>query len=519
MPKPVQASSYTFRHIIEGGFLYVDKTEYIYELIRRSIGIYFLARPRRFGKSLLISTLAEIFQGNKDLFQGLWLYESDYEWQAYPIIRIDFSRYAAKSAENLEQIIDYYIAEIAQQYDVTLRGFDYQSRFDNLIQQLGHKNKVVILIDEYDKPIIDNLDNLVEAQRIRDTLRNFYTTIKAMDQYLRFVFITGISKFSKVGVFSAMNNLDDITMTPRFATALGITEAELQTNFQDHISALGMTERLSESALVEKIRHWYNGFCFVENADNVYNPFSTLQLFHQQRFSNFWFETGTPTFLINLLKQTRYPIEQLENLRLREISFSTYDIESLSIVPLLFQTGYLTIKDYDPASRRYTLAYPNAEVRDAFLTYLLGSFSQRETGLNEEYLWRLVDTLQAQDLDQFFRVLQTFFANVPYDLQLKHEKYYQTIFYLIFKLIGLNVNSEVKTNQGRIDAVIELVNHIFLFEFKLDGQAEEALQQIKETDYAQKYQLEGKPLTFIGATFDSQKRQVVAWQSEPYSDN
>ena len=237
MPKPVQASTYTFRDIIENGFLYVDKTHYLYEMVRYGKGVYFLARPRRFGKSLMLSTLEEIFLGNRALFRGLWIDSSDYAWQRYPVIRLDFSANAVKSAANLEQVIDYYIEGFAQQYGITLRGFDYQSRFGNLIQQLAAEDKkVVILIDEYDKPIIDHLHDLPTASAIRDTLKNFYTTIKAMDRYLRFVFITGISKFSKVGVFSAMNNLDDLTMDPRFATALGITEAELRHDFSEHIA-------------------------------------------------------------------------------------------------------------------------------------------------------------------------------------------------------------------------------------------------------------------------------------------
>ena len=512
MPKPVQASSYTFRHIIEGGFLYVDKTRYIYDLIKHSIGIYFLARPRRFGKSLLISTLHEIFQGNKGLFQGLWLHQSDYEWQTYPIIRIDFSRHQIHTVSDLEMRLKRHFSQIAAQYQITLTDGPFDIQWEDLILKLGKDQRVVILIDEYDKPIIDNVDNLAEAQRIRDTLRSFYTIIKAMDEYLRFVFITGISKFSKVGVFSAMNNLDDLTIDPRFATLLGITEDELLSNFQEHITQFAHQEALSQEYLLEKIREYYDGFRFVRNSPPLYNPFSLLQLFSKHDFANYWFETGTPTFLINLLHQKQYPIEQLEDLHIRAISFSTYNIESLAIVPLLFQTGYLTIKDYDPASQRYTLAYPNAEVRDAFLTHLLGSFNRRDSSLNEEYLWQMIDALQEQDLDQFFIILQTFFANVPYDIQLKHEKYYQTIFYLIFRLIGLNVAAEVRTNRGRIDAVIELANHIYLFEFKLDGSVDDALQQIQDHAYAEKYQAKGKPMTLVGADFDSQQRQIVDWQ-------
>lgn len=515
MPKPVQASSYTFRNLIEGGYVYVDKTRYIYELIRGTIGIYFLSRPRRFGKSLMVSTLHEIFQGNKDLFQGLWLYESDYDWQPYPIIHIDFGRYGVASAAKLEQYLDYLIEELAEAHDITLRGFDYQSRFGTLIQQIGRKRKIVILVDEYDKPLLDNLTNLPEAIQIRNILRNFYGTIKALDQYLRFVFITGISKFSKVGVFSTMNNLDDLTLDPRFATILGITEDELLDNFQGHITNFAQQEQLSPEVLLDKIRDKYDGFCFVANYASVYNPYSTLQLLLKRHFSNYWFETGTPTFLINLLKEAQYPIEELESLSLPELSFSTFEIEALSIVPLLFQTGYLTIKGYEPRKQRYILSYPNSEVRDAFLAYLLSSFSERNLDLNGAYLWELVDALIAKNLDQFFTVLETFFANVPYDIQLKHEKYYQTIFYLIFKLIGITIEAEVRTNQGRIDAVVELSDHIYLFEFKLDGMAEDALTQIKETEYAQKYRLKGKPLTMVGANFASDKRKIVEWKREP----
>lgn len=401
MLKPVQASTYTFRTIIEGGYVYVDKTRYLYDLIRQASGIYFLARPRRFGKSLMISTLEAIFKGEKDLFQGLWLSTSDYQWQTYPVIRLDFSRHAIKSADRLEQVIDYYIEEIALKHGLTLRGFDYQSRFDNLIQQLGRTSKVVILIDEYDKPIIDNIENLAEAKRIRETLKNFYTIIKAMDEYIRFVFITGISKFSKVGVFSSLNHLTDLTMNPAFATALGITEEELTDNFHEHIAALAQHEGTTGTTLRHKMQQWYNGFCFVENCQNVYNPFSTLQLFFHQRFANYWFETATPTFLIKLIKQREYDLPQLTQLEVSELGFSTFEIENLEIIPLLFQTGYLTIKAYNVERHLYHLGYPNQEVENAFLVYLLEEFSSVQRGLNEGYLWQLIDALKAKNLDDF----------------------------------------------------------------------------------------------------------------------
>jgi hypothetical protein len=344
-------------------------------------------------------------------------------------------------------------------------------------------------------------------------LKNFYTIIKAMDEYIRFVFITGISKFSKVGVFSSLNHLTDLTMNPAFATALGITEEELTDNFHEHIAALAQHEGTTGTTLRHKMQQWYNGFCFVENCQNVYNPFSTLQLFFHQRFANYWFETATPTFLIKLIKQREYDLPQLTQLEVSELGFSTFEIENLEIIPLLFQTGYLTIKAYNVERHLYHLGYPNQEVENAFLVYLLEEFSSVQRGLNEGYLWQLIDALKAKNLDDFFSVLNVFFANIDYDLHLDYEKYYQTIFYLIFLLLGVNVTAEVKTNRGRIDAVVELAEVIYLFEFKFGGSAATALKQIKTNEYYQKYLLKHKPLTLIGAKFDRKKRKVTEWKT------
>jgi hypothetical protein len=516
MLKPLQASTYTFRDLIKSGFVYVDKTRHIYELVRYGKGIYFMSRPRRFGKSLLLSTLEEIFQGNKELFRGLWLYESDYTWPVHPVLRIDFSRHQIRNVADLELRIKRHIQQIANQYQITVEEGPFDIQFEDLILKLAAPKQVVILVDEYDKPILDNIANLEDAKRIRATLRSFYATIKSMDQYIRLVFITGISKFSKVGVFSTMNNLDDLTMDPRFATMLGITEEELQRDFAGHIAAFAQQEGMSPEALLQQIRHWYNGFCFVRGCESVYNPFSCLQLLNKRYFANYWFETGTPTFLIDLIKARNEDIQPLDSLDVPELTFSTYEIESLDLIPLLFQTGYLTIKDFrrDQFGEIYTLSYPNYEVKNAFLSYLLSTYDQIELTLSESHLRRLLYALDKVDLEQFFAVLAVFFANIDYALYIHQERYYQTIFYLIFTLIGLRITAEVHTNQGRIDAVAELTHRIFLFEFKLDGSAEEALQQIKTHDYAQKYRLKGKPLTLIGANFDSTQRKVTDWKSE-----
>lgn len=514
MKKPLPVGIQTFRDIIEGGFLYVDKTRWFYELVRYPKGVYFLARPRRFGKSLLISTLKEVFEGNRELFQGLWLYDSPYRWETYPIIRLDFSLCRVESAAELKVELANYIQEIARDYGITLQAGGYQKQLRDLIRQLATKNKVVILIDEYDKPIIDNIENVKKAQRIREVLKGFYAVIKGMDAYLRFVLLTGISKFSKVGVFSGLNNLEDVTMSPAFASALGITEEEIATDFNDYIVDFAQKEGVSSDALLKRMRQWYNGFCFAAGGQNVYNPFSLLLFFKQQRFANFWFETGTPTFLIQLIRKRAYDVKQIDTLAMSELSFSSYEIEDLKVVPLLFQTGYLTIKGYDPETRLYQLYYPNYEVEHAFLENLLNSFSHTENGLAEGYLWKLVWALQDAAFERFFEILDVFFAEIPYEIQIKKERYYQTIFYLIFKLIGLKVDVEVRTSRGRIDAVVELEEGVFIFEFKLDASEEEALKQIKASAYFERYRLKGKAIHLVGVRFDTEKRGIAGWQVE-----
>lgn len=513
MRKPLPIGTYSFRDMIEGGLVYVDKTRWIYELVQHPKGIYFLSRPRRFGKSLLLSILEEIFHGDKELFRGLWLYESDYQWSQHPVIHIDFSRERVYNAAELEDFISSYLEEIAEEHGIELAPAPYQRRFHRLIRQLARQGKkVVILIDEYDKPLLDNIENLAEAIQIRERLKAFYTVIKAMDAHVRFVFLTGVSKFSKVGVFSGLNNLRDLTMSTQFAAMLGLTETEINHNLAEYVAAFAIKEGMSPNELLNKVRNWYNGFCFAAEGENVYNPFSTLLVFEEQRFANFWFETGTPTFLINLIRNKGYDIENVDALNVPETVFSTYELENLNIVPLLFQTGYLTIKDYDKATQLYTLYYPNYEIENAFLNVLLKSFHSTQSELVEQHLWDLVRALRANNLDEFFNTLDIFFAQVPYTIQIKEEKYYQSVFYLIFKLLGLKIDAEVCTNEGRIDAVIELAEQIYLFEFKLDSSAEEALKQIKTTHYYERYQSSPKTLLLIGVNFSTEKRRVDGWK-------
>jgi len=518
--KPIQPSTPTFRTLIEGGYLYIDKTRYIYPLVQGIQGIYFLSRPRRFGKSLLVSTLDELFKGNRALFQGLWIDDSDYDWQPYPIIHIDFSTKPVHSAEDLSSVIQTYLRRVAEVYGIPFDEENAPIHLDDLILALVNSEvgletgRVVILIDEYDKPLLDNIENLAEARRIQQVMKDFYTAIKAMDRYIRFVLITGVSKFTRVSIFSELNHLTELTMRTDFGTALGLTEQELHDNLAEHITKFAQKEGVSNEELLAQIRYWYNGFCFAPNAENVYNPYSTMQLFHAMQFDSYWFKSGTPTFLIKMIHGEQFDVQALENLKQTPESFDSFNIERLSPVALLFQTGYLTIKAYDKRSRRYTLGFPNHEVENAFLINILDEFSYLTQKTSGNQLWHLIDALESHDLYTFFVELQTFFADIDYNLHLSYEKYYQTIFYLTFKLMGLHIDAEATTNVGRIDAVITLDDHIYLFEFKFNKTAQEALDQIHQQQYYEKYLSQSKPITLVGANFSSTAKGLDGWKSE-----
>ena len=508
----------TFEDLIRFDYLYIDKTKSIYELIAAAKGAFFLSRPRRFGKTLLISTLESIFSGKKELFKNLWIYNQEYNWKKYPIIKISFSGKLYEDKNSLKTYIKEIILEIAQDYDIQLNiDKDFDLLFRELIRKLSEIERVVILIDEYDTPILDCIHQPDLAKANRDILKVFYTVIKDADSYLRFAFLTGVSKFSKISVFSGMNNLNDITMDKKYAELLGYTQTEIENYFDDRIDQLA--GEIKKPELIAKIKNWYNGYRFSIKEVNVYNPFSSLLFFEKAQFKNYWFETGTPTFLINLIEMYDYDIPKIENLEVPEIAFSSYEIEDLRIEPLLYQTGYITIKDYQPENMLYALGYPNFEVKQAFLEYLTDSASSVRKELAASCIVKLIKALHQNQLDEFFEIMRLFFVNIPYDLQLKHEKYYQTIFYLIFSLIGLRIEAEVKTNKGRIDAVVITKEQVFIFEFKLYDRAKQALAQIKRMKYFEKYQNLDKPCLLIGVEFDPSERNIGEFASEFYKND
>ena len=503
----------TFRDIVLNDYLYVDKTEKIFDLVQNPKGVYFLSRPRRFGKSLLISTLNEIFEGNKKLFKNQWIYNADYDWKKHPVVRIDFSKSKARKSDELINYIVYQLDKTAQLYGITLKQTQYDIKFDELLTKLSGINKVIVLIDEYDKPIIDNIENKELAVELREILKGFYTIIKACDEYIRFVLLTGVSKFSKAGVFSGLNNLEDISMDARYSSLPGITKEEMEDSFKDRIDQFAKSEGLSKPELIKKITYWYNGFCFSGSCEKVFNPFSMLLLFENARFSNYWFESATPSFLIKLTKEKDLDLSRLDGVKVDESAFSSYEIENLKVVPIFFQTGYLTITDYDKERMEYTLAYPNFEVKNSMIKCLAEAYSFVQRELVHGYAWKLIDALREHDFELFFDTLRVFFADIPYDLQISKEKYYQTIFYLIFSLIGLKVEAEVKTNKGRVDAVI-IDKGIYIFEFKFNGDKGQALNQIKNKKYFEKYQGKGKKIYLFGVEFAD--KNVGEWVVEKW---
>ena len=511
--KPLSTSIYTFSELIEGGYLYVDKTPDIHSLIREFKGQYFLSRPRRFGKSLLVSTLKAIFQGRRELFDGLYIVGTDYDWRTYPVIHLDLGSAAADSAEELDRLLGYAIDDNARANGAVLSRTGCSPRFRELVDILAERDgKVVILVDEYDKPLLGHLGQ-ESARDIQQVLKRFYSVIKTTEAHQRFALLTGVSKFSKVSVFSDLNNLTDLTMSRQSATLLGYTQEEVEANFPDYIERLAETLGKTVPATLDELRVWYNGYCFHQDSPTLYNPVSLMKCLMNGEFKNYWFETGTPTFLLDILK--RSPVD-LGDLVVPEDSFSVYEADRLHPLPLLFQTGYLTIKDATQTGRRrqYRLGFPNFEIEESLSLAAASSFAELEMEEADSALSRMVRALQSGDVDAMLEHLKTFFHNVPHDIVERKEKYYQTIFFTVFKLVGAMIEAEVRTSIGRIDAVVKTDRHIYVFEFKLHGTAEEALRQIRDRQYAEGFRDDPRKKTLVGVAFDPESHNLGTWLVE-----
>ncbi len=513
--KDLTSSVYTFEDLINGHYLYVDKTEYIWSLVRPYKGIYFMSRPRRFGKSLTVSTLKAVFQGRKELFKNLAIYDKDYDWKEYPVIHLDMANCNAKNAGDLENFISDTISGLADSFGMKMRGQSNAMRFEFLISDVvaSAGSPAVILLDEYDKPILNTLLT-PEAKACRDVLKGFYSSIKKCESLERFVFVTGVTKFSHVSLFSELNNLTDITMNADYATMLGYTQEEFEKNFAERLDDAVKKLNIPRETLLSEIKSWYDGYRFEEHSATVYNPVSLAQFFiNRCKFSNYWFSTGTPSFLMEVARKTDFNFERALNEPVMSLAFNAFEIDRIDPLALLLQTGYLTIKSsfVDLGEIQYYLDFPNREVKGAFETYLISDYTaipQETVGAN---VFKMVKAIKAEDIHLFMDLLKTFFAAVQYDVATDTEGRFQLLFYSVFLLIGVRIEAESRTNSGRIDAVIRDGDHVYIFEFKLNQTTDAALSQIREKEYFRKYQHSGKKIVLIGANFDTASRQISDW--------
>ena len=482
----------TFRNIIEGGYLYIDKTGFVHDLAE-NYKYVFLSRPRRFGKSLLSSTIHSYFAGDAELFNGLKAGELKKEWTKHPVFHFDMS--TAKHCDE-EQLTSELNLKLVRYEDVYGKGENegkINQRFEGLIRRAVEQagEKAVIIIDEYDAPLLDVMNDQERLIPMRQIMRNFYSPVKSLDPYLRFVFITGINKFAQLSIFSELNNLQNISMMPKYSAICGISQSEIETQMQEPVKRMAESLGISYEETLEELKHNYDGYHFSGRSEDIYNPFSLIKSLDAQDFGSYWFDTGTPTYLLERLKNSEIDETTLDSMPM--IPESDFDVSpeiSDNVLPVLYQTGYLTIKDYDRALHLYTLGYPNKEVKIGFTQGLLAQYKNKST-TGSGFVAKFFVAMYKHDIDAALTLMQSYLAGIPYDLENKSEKHFQTIIYLIFSLLGYYTQAEVKSAVGRADAVCRTKDRVYVFEFKVDGSAEEALRQIDEKGYLIPYRFEG----------------------------
>ena len=523
----------SFEKLRTDKYLYVDKTEHLFRLILTS-SPYFLSRPRRFGKSLFLSTLAAYFLGKKDLFQGLYIEKAEEEraksegsetWTEYPVLYLDFNMGRYDLPDSLNESLEFFLQNEEKRLGLKTSRLSFGKRFAFLIQKAYEKTgkKVVILVDEYDKPLLQTMYvNEALNEEFRSTLKSFYSVLKTCDQYIRFSFLTGVTKFSKISIFSDLNNLQDISLHESYSSICGITEKELHLTFKPEIEALAEKEKISYESCVELLKKRYDGYLFAGVGESVYNPFSVLNVFSANNAGSYWFATGTPTFLVNYLKDAYYNIPDLDgNVELDEAGLADYRADTKNPLPILFQAGYLTIKEYIREAAIYRLGFPNDEVRYGFLKNLLPDYTSLRTDQTASSVWRFVEDVKGGNVDGFMERMESIIAGIPYDnlpkekLKLR-EQNYQTAVYLIFKLMGQFVETEIHCAAGRADCLVHTKDTIYIFEFKLDGNGSsaDAVAQIKEKGYAAPFKSSGKKIVLIGSSFDEKERTIKDWKTE-----
>lgn len=513
----------SFEKLRDEHCLYVDKTRYLYNLVHTSSQV-FLSRPRRFGKSLFLSTLKAYWEGRKDLFEGLWIFEQEekngYDWKKYPVFYFDFNKKNFHKSSALEEVLDEHLRDWEDIYGKERQKESLEERFRFLLEKSHEQTglRCVVLVDEYDKSLLETLTEDEIQKHNKAVFKGFFSTLKSYDEHLQFVFITGVTKFTKISIFSDLNQLTDISVTPNYSEICGITQDEIHRVFDPEVKALAKENNLTFEQCLLKLKQMYDGYHFCDNSEGVYNPFSLLNAFSMKKFRSFWFETGTPTFLIEKLEQDNFDAKQFtaQTIYKNERELLDYRAENTDPVPLFYQSGYLTIKDYDERRGRYTLGYPNEEVKYAFIESLAPSYLHDKNG-NGIDIFTFDDCIEEGRLDEVMDIFISIFARIPYvsvsdNAEKIMERDFQNVIYIVFMLLGKYVHVEMHTALGRADCVVETEKYIYIFEFKRDGSVSEALYQIEEKGYAKPYTADKRKIFKIGVNFSTKNRNVLEWK-------
>ena len=504
-----------FEKIRKGGYFYIDKTALIYKMVKTG-SYYFLSRPRRFGKSLLISTLEAYFQGKRELFEGLAMEKLEKDWIKYPILHLDLNTQKYDTPESLEEKLSTTLDEWEDIYGIRSVKKSLALRFESIIQRAYDQTGqlVVILVDEYDKPMLQAIGNEALQKSFRETLKAFYGALKSKDGCIQIGVLTGVTKFGKVSVFSDLNNLDDISMWNEYIELCGISEREIHENLEAELYEFADARGITYDKLCAELKECYDGYHFTHNSIGMYNPFSLLNAFKRKEFGSYWFETGTPTYLVKLLKKHHYNLERMAHEETDAQVLNSIDSESTNPIPVIYQSGYLTIKGYDEEFGIYSLGFPNREVEEGFMKFLLPFYAHVNQVESPFEIQKFVREVRSGDYDSFFHRLQSFFADTTYELIRDQEVHYQNVLFILSKLMGFYVKAEYNTSHGRIDMVLQTDKFIYIMEFKLEGTAEEALKQINEKQYALPFEADGRKIFKIGVNFSAKTRNIERWLVE-----
>ena len=502
----------SFEFLRSEGYLYVDKTELVYRLVTKGKP-YFLSRPRRFGKSLLLSTLEAYFKGKKELFEGLAIEKLEQNWFEYPVLHLSLNAEKYDSRERLERMLELQLESWEEMYGVDKGTMTYSGRFITIIRRAYEQTgrRVVVLVDEYDKPMLQAIGNEELQKYFRNTLKPFYGVLKSKDGCIKLGFLTGVTKFGKISIFSDLNNLIDISMDEQYVELCGITEKEIHDNMEEDLHIVADKQKMTYEEVCSELKECYDGYHFVENSIGIYNPFSLLNTFYKMKFGSYWFESGTPTYLVELLKKSNYNLQRITHEETDADVLNSIDSTSRNPIPVIYQSGYLTIKGFDNRFGIYRLGFPNREVEEGFIKYLLPFYTNIDVIESPFQIRQFVDEVEHGDCNAFFRRLQSFFADTPYELIRDLELHYQNVLFIVFKLIGFYVKAEYHTSQGRIDLVLQTDHYVYIMEFKLEGTAEEALRQINDKHYAQAFASDKRTIFKIGVNFSNETRNIEKW--------